>query len=357
VYRPAANFHGSDAFTFIANDGADDSAPATVSIAARPVNDRPTATPRTVTVQSGGSVAVLLVGADIDGDSLTFAVAKQPTHGVLTGTAPALTYTATAGYAGPDSFTFTANDGHVSSAPATVAVTVTAGPPPAPALLVADNSRRTANVRPLDGVRFRSGASAYVFVGPTDGAGIRSVTFSLDGRNFSHDGRAPFDFAGSTGTRPCSTCLETAHPFETSLLAPGNHRIGAVVELRDGRRTSLTATLSVTGTGTHRLLVSRSPARSAPKPLDDATLSGLRYVFLGPASDSISGARQVVFRVDGRVTNVDSRVPYDAIGSARNGTALPLDTGRMRAGTHRASATVVLDGGSSIAFPATFRVN
>ncbi len=357
VYRPGANFHGSDGFTIVASDGADDSAPATVSITVRPVNDRPTATPRNVTVQSGGSVAVPLAGTDVDGDPLTFAVTTQPSHGVLTGTAPALTYTSTAGYTGPDSFTFTTNDGHVSSAPATVAITVTAGPPPAPALLVADNSRRTTNVRPLGGVDFRSGVSAYVFVGPAAGTGVRSVTFSLDGRSFSRDRRAPFDFAGTSDSRPCGTCLESAYPFETSLLTSGSHRIVADVEMRNGTRTTLRATFTVSGNGTHRLLVSSSPARSAPKPLDDATLSGLRYVFFGPADDPIDGARHVVFRIDGNVTNVDARAPYDAVGNARNGTALPLDTRRMRKGRHTASATVVLRSGTRITYAATFRVS
>jgi hypothetical protein len=328
-----------------------------VSITVRPVNDPPTATSRTVTVQSGRGVAVPLSGADVDGDPLTFTVTTQPSHGVLTGTAPALTYTSTAGYTGPDSFTFVADDGTMDSTPATVAITVTATPPPAPALLVADNSRRTTNVRPLNGADFRSGVSAFVFVGPAAGTGIRSVTFSLDGRSFSRDQRAPFDFAGTSDSRPCGTCLESAYPFETTLLTPGSHRIVAEVEMRNGTRTTLRAIFTVSGSGTHRLLVSSSPARSAPKPLGGATLSGLRYVFFGPANDSVEGARHVVFRIDGNVTNIDSRVPYDAVGNARNGTALPLDTRRMRKGRHTASATVVLRGGARITYAATFRVS
>ena len=55
---------------------------------------------------------------------LSFAVIAQPTHGVLTGTAPYLTYTPTANYNGPDSFTFNANDGNLVSNVATVSITV-----------------------------------------------------------------------------------------------------------------------------------------------------------------------------------------------------------------------------------------
>ncbi|MBI3879110.1 MAG: tandem-95 repeat protein [Verrucomicrobia bacterium] len=43
TYLPATNYFGSDSFTFKANDGQLDSAPATVSITVTPVNDAPTA--------------------------------------------------------------------------------------------------------------------------------------------------------------------------------------------------------------------------------------------------------------------------------------------------------------------------
>ena len=49
----------------------------------------------------------------------------RPAHGTLSGTAPNLTYTPAANYNGPDSFTFTVNDGTVDSAAATVSITVT----------------------------------------------------------------------------------------------------------------------------------------------------------------------------------------------------------------------------------------
>ncbi len=48
-----------------------------------------------------------------------------PAHGALAGAAPDLTYTPESGFTGDDSFTFEANDGALSSAPATVSLTVT----------------------------------------------------------------------------------------------------------------------------------------------------------------------------------------------------------------------------------------
>ncbi len=56
------------------------------------------------------------------------AVATPATHGTATASGTSITYTPTTGYAGPDSFTYTATNGAGTSAPATVSVTVS---PPA----------------------------------------------------------------------------------------------------------------------------------------------------------------------------------------------------------------------------------
>jgi hypothetical protein len=127
TYRPAANYSGSDSFTFRANDGKVNSPTATVSIAVTSAgNQAPVANARSATVAEDGSVSVVLTGSDADGDSLTFAVVTSPGHGTLTGTAPNLTYRPAADYNGPDGFTFRVNDGKVNSANATVSITVTA---------------------------------------------------------------------------------------------------------------------------------------------------------------------------------------------------------------------------------------
>ena len=63
--------------------------------------------------------------AAMSSTGLTFAIASPPAHGTLSGTAPNLTYTPAQDYNGPDSFTFTVNDGSLTSAVATVSITVT----------------------------------------------------------------------------------------------------------------------------------------------------------------------------------------------------------------------------------------
>lgn len=90
------------------------------------VNRAPSVDDQAVSTVQDTPVAVTLTGSDPDGDALTFAVENAPTNGTLSGTAPNLTYTPNPGYVGPDSFTFSASDGDLTSPPATVSITVEA---------------------------------------------------------------------------------------------------------------------------------------------------------------------------------------------------------------------------------------
>jgi hypothetical protein len=91
-------------------------------------NHQPVADAQTVTTTQDTSADITLTASDLDGDPLTFNVATSPVHGSLSGAAPTLTYQPNAGYVGPDSFTFTANDGQTDSVPASVDITVNPTP-------------------------------------------------------------------------------------------------------------------------------------------------------------------------------------------------------------------------------------
>ena len=76
----------------------------------------------------GAAVSGQLTGTDADGDALTFASSSDSAHGNLTLSANgAFSYAPSADFVGTDSFTFTANDGQATSAPATVTITVAQG--------------------------------------------------------------------------------------------------------------------------------------------------------------------------------------------------------------------------------------
>ena len=126
TYTPVKDFFGTDNFTFVANDGNSDSAPATVTIEVTNVNDAPTAEGQSVELTENTRESITLTGSDVDGDSLTYLVATPPTNGTLTGSGATLTYQPNQDYIGEDSFTFTVNDGQLASDQATVSITVNA---------------------------------------------------------------------------------------------------------------------------------------------------------------------------------------------------------------------------------------
>jgi hypothetical protein len=118
VYTPEVDYHGEDSFSFIANDGTEDSNMAIVSIQVVGVNGSnspPIPENQSVETDEDTSISIVLTAFDADEDNPAFAVVEQPDHGVLSGSPPNLVFTPSANYAGLDSFIFSVNDGHVNS--------------------------------------------------------------------------------------------------------------------------------------------------------------------------------------------------------------------------------------------------
>jgi hypothetical protein len=124
TYTPAADFDGSDAFTFVASDGLLDSNATTVSLTVTAVNDAPVAQALSGATAEDTPVAVALAATDVDGDPLTWTVVVPPAHGTLSGTTPDLTYVPDADFNGTDAFMFRASDGAMDSDLATVSIAV-----------------------------------------------------------------------------------------------------------------------------------------------------------------------------------------------------------------------------------------
>ena len=95
----------------------------------------PVADDQSVTTEMNTPVPITLTATDPDADPLTFEVVDPPGSGILTGTAPDLTYTPDSGFTGADFFTFRANDGNTYSNIATVFINVE---PPAPVTIAED---------------------------------------------------------------------------------------------------------------------------------------------------------------------------------------------------------------------------
>jgi VCBS repeat-containing protein len=131
-YTPAANYNGSDAFTYTVSDGHGGSATASVSVTVTAVNDAPVAVndAASTVAEVAVTVSVLANDVDVDGPSLLITSVTQGAHGsiVLNAGQTTVTYTPAASWIGPDSFTYTISDGAGGSATATVSLTVQAPP-------------------------------------------------------------------------------------------------------------------------------------------------------------------------------------------------------------------------------------
>ena len=225
-------------------------------------------------------------------------------------------------------------------------------PDPANYRLVVSGSPVRENPALLSGAQLSG--QVYIFVTP--GTGIRQARFSLDGAARQVENVAPHDFAGGSVT--------TANPFDTRSVANGPHQIRALLELEDGRTVLVEASWSAANAapapavpaptadpGTtavgdlpdYRLVVSRSPRRTAPIPLADAVLEGDVYVFVTPGE----GIDQVRFYLDGMAGQLERFAPHDFAGGSVE-VARPFQTRGVRDGRHHIKAELGLENGDRI---------
>ncbi len=129
------------------------------------------------------NLSITLHGSDLDEETLNYLLITQPAHGALSGTAPDLTYTPTAGYTGSDSFSFKVDDGVIDSAPAIVGIGIVDAIKPGKFVITVktDNSGTSSNAQ---------------FEIPTTGTGY---DYSVDCEN---DGT--FEATGQTDNYTCN---------------------------------------------------------------------------------------------------------------------------------------------------------
>ena len=195
TYTPAANYNGSDSFTFRTSDGSLNSATATVSITVNAVNDAPLANSQSASTSKNTARSITLTGSDVDGDALTFTLIAGPTNGTLSGTVPNLTYTPNTDFLGNDSFTFKANDGSTDSALATVSIAVLEAPGALPA---GWTSQDVGAVGIAGTASYTSGTGVYAVSG--SGTGFSTDQFRYAWQTLSGDGEIKARITGFNAT-------------------------------------------------------------------------------------------------------------------------------------------------------------
>lgn len=172
IYTPAANYNGSDSFTFKANDGQLDSNVALITISVAPVNDPPIANNGTVLLQEDGSAAIQLSASDVDGDPLTYVIVSYPTHGLLAGAPPSLSYAPAANYFGQDTLTYYATDGTAQSNTAAISIVIApVNDPPSASSLAVQTQEDTAAAVTLQATDLEDDALTYtIHVAPQHGS-------------------------------------------------------------------------------------------------------------------------------------------------------------------------------------------
>lgn len=231
-----------------------------------------------ITGQSSG-VTLSATVTDGVGGTLSYSVLTQPAHGILTGTAPNLTYISTSSYSGSDSFTYKASYASVDSGTATVSITVT--PPTtveATNLTVSANSAQPVNVTLSASVENGSGGSlSYtVLTQPAHGTLTGSAPDLVYTSAAGYSGADSFTYQasyGSTTSSPATVSITVVAPTENhvptitsgpSVSTLGTVSVSLTVTATDADGDALTYSWAkVSGAGTVTFSASTSASTTA----------------------------------------------------------------------------------------------
>jgi len=125
TYTPNENYNGTDSFTFEATDDTGRSMNvATATITINPVNDVPVTSDIATAMEEDTNIVINLVASDIENDDLTFNIESIPSNGSATIIDDNVSYSPNSDYSGTDTFTYSANDGELTSNISTVTITI-----------------------------------------------------------------------------------------------------------------------------------------------------------------------------------------------------------------------------------------
>jgi uncharacterized protein YhjY with autotransporter beta-barrel domain len=296
-------------------------------------NVPPTAGAVSATVAYGSSsnpITLNITGAP----AASVAVGTAPAHGAATATGTSITYTPTAGYAGPDSFTYTATNGAGTSSPATATITVS---PPALVYAPANPVAGTDGVAYSQSIAGASGGTAPYTYALVSGALPAGISLSSNG-TLSGTATAVGTFAfkvtatdSSTGTGPFS--VTTASNVSLTINAP-TVAVSPTTLAADTIHTPYSASITAQGgTTPYTFAVTGGALPTGLTLASDGTLSGTptaigSFNFTITATDSstgsgapFSGSRAYTMLINGAtITLSPATLPHATKSSAYSQT-------------------------------------
>ena len=184
------------------------------------VNQPPTAGPVSATVAYNSTSNPITL--NITGPAATgVAVGTAPAHGTATASGTSITYTPTTGYAGPDTFTYTASNGAGSSTPAVVTITVN---PPTIVYAPANPASGTVGVAYSQSMATASGGATPYAYTIASGALPAGLTLAANG-TLSGTATAAGNFtfqvkATDSSTGPAAPFSQTTANLSLTIAAP-----------------------------------------------------------------------------------------------------------------------------------------
>lgn len=318
-----------------------------VSLSITVQNVPPTAGAVSATVAYGSSSNPITL--NISGAPATsVAVSTAPTHGTATASGTSITYTPAAGYAGPDSFAYTASNGAGTSSPATATITVS---PPTLAYAPANPAAATAGAAYSQSIASASGGAAPYQYTVASGALPAGITLASNGTlSGTSTAAGTFTFKvtatdSSTGTGPFS--VTTASNVTLTVNAP---------QLQINPATLTAGTL-------HSAYSAAVTAQGGTAPYAFAVTAGALPAGLALASDgTLSGTPTAAGSFNFTITATDSTTgtgaPFtysQAYTLTINGVPLTVSPGTLPHATHGSAYTQTLSASGGTA-PYTFAV-
>lgn len=266
------------------------------------------------------------------GAPTSVAIGTAASHGTATASGTSITYTPTAGYAGPDSFTYTATNGAGTSSPATVTITVS---PPTLAYAPAAPPHATAGAAYSHSIAGASGGAAPYSYAVTSGSLPAGLTLASNGTlSGTATAAGTFNFTvtatdSSTGTGPFSvgSAVTLVVDAPTILVAPAtlpngtfNTAYSQTVTASGGTAPysyavtagTLPNGLSLSSTG----VLSGTPTQAGDYPITITATDSTT----GPAAP-YGGSQSYTLHIDGPVITVaPGTVPGATVGTAYSQT-------------------------------------